>query len=79
MIKIKTFVYDGQDIASYNQSKESMTGGRYRYDLDASKIDREINNFTKKHKVLSVTPMTFVKGNNPPVAIITFTVVYEEE
>ena len=44
----------------------------------ASEIDEEINNFTKKHKVISVTPVTFVKGNNPPTPIIIYTIVYEE-
>ena len=64
MIKIKTFIY--------------KTVKRYFNDLDASKIDEEINNFTEKHKVISVTPVTFIKGNNPPVPIIMYTIVYEE-
>jgi len=72
MIKIKTFMYEGADLATYNKRDT------HYYDLDASKMDREINNFTKKHKVFSVTPVTFVKGNNPPVPVIMYTIVYEE-
>ena len=78
MIKIKTFMYEGTDLATYNKRKAEMTNGVYYYDLDASKMDKEINNFTKKHKVISVTPVTFIKGNNPPTPIIMYTVVYEE-
>ena len=76
MIKIKTFIYEGADFATYNQKKTA--GGTHYYDLDASKMDKEINNFTKKHKAISVTPVTFVKGNNPPTPIIMYTIVYEE-
>ena len=64
MIKIKTFIY--------------KSFGIHYDDLDAPKIDEKINNFTKKHKVISVTPVTFIKGNNPPVPIIMYTIVYEE-
>ena len=78
MIKIKTFMYEGTDLATYNKRKAEMTDGVHYYDLDASKIDKEINNFTKKHKVISVTPVTFIKGNNQPVPIIMYTIVYEE-
>ena len=78
MIKIKTFMYEGTDLATYNKRKAEMTNGINYYDLDASKMDKEINNFTKKHKVISVTPVTFIKGNNPPVPIIMYTIVYEE-
>lgn len=78
MIKIKTFIYEGADFATYNQRKTGITAGIYYYNLDASKMDKEINNFTKEHKVISVTPVTFVKGNNPPTPIIMYTIVYEE-
>ena len=46
----------------------------------ASKIDEEINNFTEKHKVISVTPMTYIEGieGSFPVPVIMYTVVYEE-
>ena len=78
MIKIKTFMYEGTDLATYNKRKAEMTNGIHYYDLDASKMDKEINNFTKKHKVISVTPMTFVEGNREPTPIIMYTIVYEE-
>ena len=47
----------------------------------ASKIDEEINNFTKKHKVISVTPVTFVEGLSIPstyTTVIMYTIVSEE-
>lgn len=46
----------------------------------ASEIDEEINNFTKKHKVISVTPVTFVGGLgfSMPVPVLVYTIVYEE-
>ena len=79
MIKIKTFIYEGADFAAYTQEKIGLTAGRhYYYDLDASKVDEEINNFTKEHKVISVTPVTFVEGVKDPTPIIMYTVVYEE-
>ena len=78
MIKIKTFMYEGTDLATYNKRKAEITNGVHYYDLDASKMDKEINNFTKKHKVISVTPMTFVEGVRDPTPIIMYTVVYEE-
>lgn len=65
-------MYEGADLATYNPR------GTHYYDLSASKMDREINNFTAKHKVISATPVTFVKGNNPPTPIIMYTIVYEE-
>ena len=64
MIKIKTFV--------------SKSVGTHYDDLDASKIDEEINNFTKNHKVISVTPVSFVEGNSIPTSVIVYTIVYEE-
>ena len=66
MIKIKTFIY--------------KTVKRYFNDLDASEMDKEINNFTKKHKVISVTPVTYIEGieGSFPVPVIMYTVVYEE-
>ena len=66
MIKIKTFIY--------------KTVKRYFNDLDASEMDKEINNFTKKHKVISVTPMTYIEGieGSFPVPVIMYTIVYEE-
>ena len=66
MIKIKTFV--------------SKSVGTHYDDLDASKIDEEINNFTKNHAVISVTPVTFVEGieGSFPVPVIMYTIVYEE-
>ena len=66
MIKIKTFIY--------------KTVRRCFNDLDASEIDKEINNFTKKHKVISVTPVTYIEGieGSFPVPVIMYTVVYEE-
>ena len=44
----------------------------------ASKIDEEINNFTEKHKVISVTPVAFVEGDCTPTSVIIYTIVYEE-
>lgn len=44
----------------------------------ASKIDEEINNFTKEHAVISVTPVAFVDGDCTPTSVIMYTVVYEE-
>ena len=44
----------------------------------ASKIDEEINNFTEKHKVISVTPVAFAEGDSVPTSVIVYTVVYEE-
>lgn len=44
----------------------------------ASKIDEEINNFTKNHAVISVTPVAFVEGDCTPTPVIIYTVVYEE-
>ena len=44
----------------------------------ASKIDEEINNFTEKHKVISVTPVAFAEGDSVPTSVIMYTVVYEE-
>lgn len=44
----------------------------------ASKIDEEINNFTKNHAVISVTPVAFVEGDCTPTSVIMYTVVYEE-
>lgn len=64
MIKIKTFIY--------------KTVKRYFNDLDASKIDEEINNFTEKHKVISVTPVAFAEGDSVPTSVIMYTIVYEE-
>ena len=66
MIKIKTFIY--------------KTVRRCFDDLDASEMDKEINNFTKKHKVISVTPVTYVEGieGYSPVPVIMYTIVYEE-
>ena len=66
MIKIKTFIY--------------KTVKRYFNDLDASKIDEEINNFTEKHNVISVTPVTYIEGieGSFPVPVIMYTIVYEE-
>ena len=64
MIKIKTFV--------------SKSVGTHYDDLDASKMDEEINNFTKNHKVISVTPVSFVEGNSIPTSVIVYTIVYEE-
>ena len=64
MIKIKTFIY--------------KTVKRYFNDLDASKIDEEINNFTKDHAVISVTPVAFAEGDSVPTSVIMYTVVYEE-
>ena len=66
MIKIKTFIY--------------KTVKRYFNDLDASEMDKEINNFTKKHKVISVTPVTYIEGieGSFPVPVIMYTIVYEE-
>ena len=66
MIKIKTFIY--------------KTVKRYFNDLDASKIDEEVNNFTEKHKVISVTPVTYIEGieGSFPVPVIMYTIVYEE-
>lgn len=79
MIKIKTFIYEGADFAAYTQEKIGLTADRhYYYNLDASKVDEEINNFTKKHKVISVTPVTFVEGVRDPTPIIMYTIVYEE-
>lgn len=50
------------------------------YAPSASEIDEEINNFTKKHKVISVTPVTFVGelGFSMPESVLVYTVVYEE-
>lgn len=76
MIKIKTFIHEGADFATYNQRKTGIN--HHYYDLDASKIDEEINNFTKNHAVISVTPVTFVEGNREPTPIIMYTIVYEE-
>ena len=76
MIKIKTFIYEVADFATYNSRKIGMR--HYYYDLDASKIDEEINNFTKNHAVISVTPVTFVEGDRDPTPIIMYTIVYEE-
>ena len=79
MIKIKTFIYEGADFAAYTQEKIGLTAGRHYYqDLDASKIDEDIDNFTKNHKVISVTPVTFVEGDRDPTPIIMYTIVYEE-
>ena len=80
MIKIKTFIYEGTDLATYNKRKAEMTNGVHYYDLDASKMDKEINNFTEKHKVISVTPVTYIEGieGSFPVPVIMYTVVYEE-
>ena len=66
MIKIKTFIY--------------KTVKRYFNDLDASEMDKEINNFTKKHKVISVTPVKYIEGieGSCPVPVIMYTIVYEE-
>ena len=36
----------------------------------ASKIDEEINNFTEKHKVISVTPVAFVEGDSVPTSVV---------
>ena len=44
----------------------------------ASKIDEEINNFTEKHKVISVTPVAFAEGDSVPTSVVMYTVVYEE-
>ena len=44
----------------------------------ASKIDEEINNFTKNHAVISVTPVAFAEGDSVPTSVIMYTVVYEE-
>ena len=64
MIKIKTFV--------------SNSVGTHYNDLAASKIDEEINNFTKNHAVISVTPVSFVEGACIPTSVIVYTIVYEE-
>ena len=87
MIKIKTFMYEGTDFVAYTQEKIGLTADRYyyydldasKYDLDASKVDEEINNFTKKHKVISVTPVTFVEGDSVTTSVIMYTIVYEED
>ena len=44
----------------------------------ASKIDEEINNFTEKHKVISVTPVAFAEGDSVSTSVIICTIVYEE-
>ena len=44
----------------------------------ASKIDEEINNFTEKHKVISVTPVAFAEGDSVSTSVIMYTIVYEE-
>ena len=44
----------------------------------ASKIDEEINNFTEKHKVISVTPVAFAEGDSVSTSVIIYTIVYEE-
>ena len=66
MIKIKTFIY--------------KTAKRYFNDLNASEMDKEINNFTEKHKAISVTPVTYIEGieGSFPVPVIMYTVVYDE-
>ena len=48
------------------------------YAPSASTIDEEINNFTKNHAVISVTPVTFVEGISTPTSVIVYTIVYEE-
>ena len=64
MIKIKTFIY--------------KSFGTHYDDLDAPKIDEKINNFTKKHKAISVTPVALVDGNCLSMSVLVYTVVYEE-
>ena len=44
----------------------------------ASKIDEEINNFTKDHAVISVTPVAFAEGDCTSTSVIMYTIVYEE-
>lgn len=48
------------------------------YVTSASTIDEEINNFTKKHKVISVTPVAFAEGDSVSTSVIIYTIVYEE-
>lgn len=60
-------------IAQYN-GKASL---KYHNFNENPAIQQRVNDFCKKHDVVSITPSVAILGNNPPCACMIYTIVYK--
>ena len=64
--------YRNGGVISYDKAVDRNIQNR------ASAIERKVNDFCSKHNVSNIAPSTVVVGNNPPTAVLTYTIVYED-
>lgn len=69
--------YNSDDaIAIYNHKEPD--GKAYDFNESPS-VEKQVNKFCKTHDVINVVPSIAIVGNNPPIPVMIYTILYNEK